>query len=169
MCSSDLKELTRDERHNQLIDINWAILSGNMKTTRNMLVPGGFETLKSVKKKMDLLRSNNSENLVLSLPSTQLFFHTQNAIASKLIGIFANHNVANAVLQRHDVKINPNVFKFSLDGEYFNKLSNNSPHVSRNMAEMIAASVDAVKDPVFSSLNIDINTANVAATLLRVG
>jgi hypothetical protein len=41
--------------------------------------------------------------------------------------------------------------------------------VSSNLAAFLAASVDAVKDPVLNLVNVNINTANILMTLSRLG
>jgi|GEM_PF-5895509 len=155
-----------------------------------MFVPQGFDEMKTVKSKLDRLSGNEATNKDISRVSTNLYFHDQNASAAKLIGIAANHNVANAVLQFHDVRLNesnPNNH-FILNGKSLRSLSNKHTEreltikhnnnrrtpfeigsISRRVSQPLAASVDAVKDPVLASFNLDINTINVGMMLLRLG
>jgi len=56
-----------------------------------------------------------------------------------------------------------------LNGKSLTNLSSENSFTARNVSEPLAASVDAVKEPVFLSLNVDLNTVNVAALLARTG
>nr|DAI58698.1 MAG TPA: hypothetical protein [Crassvirales sp.] len=44
-----------------------------------------------------------------------------------------------------------------------------SPNAKKTCAELLAASVDAVKDPVLNYLNLNETTADAAAVLARLG
>ena len=105
-------------------------------------------------------------------PYTILIYNQQNQVAGKLIGIFANQNTHNAFVSCMDVfklkkpidfcghsnmqdllyKVPEEVYKFNL-----------------NIAQFLAASVDAVKDPVLNFMNLNTITADPAALLARVG
>lgn len=100
--------------------------------------------------------------------------------AAKLIGVFANHNTSHAFISLQDIAFNvPESFNFdgttigNQRGEV-NKLDNQraldgSTLVSKNIAGFLAASVDAVKDPVLNFLNLNTFTANPAMVLARLG
>jgi len=45
----------------------------------------------------------------------------------------------------------------------------NGKRTSDSFASCLAASVDAVKDPIMNLMNINTDTANVVTTLLRLG
>ena len=115
-------------------------------------------------------------------PYTILKYNQLNQIAGKLIGIFANQN-ANAALaslvKTLDLKIpikfgsliNENgsgigsnllINKFTLE-------DNTVIDTSLTVAELLAASVDAVKDPVLNYLNLNTLTATAGALLARLG
>lgn len=102
-------------------------------------------------------------------PMTIIRYNQQNQVAGKLIGIFANHNTNHAFASlMHTFELaNPIAFA----GHSYKDLKNapNGIDVARNMAELLAASVDAVKDPVLNFLNFNSITADMGATLIRLG
>lgn len=126
-----------------------------------------------------------------SEPMTSVIFKEQNQIAGTLIGIFANDNV-NAFISKNlqTLKItSPKdriLFGSLLDGvteldgnignintsdigSSFLHTSVNGKSIKRTLAELLAAAVDAVKDPVLNFLNLNSITADAAAMLARLG
>ena len=126
-----------------------------------------------------------------SEPMTSVIFKEQNQIAGTLIGIFANDNV-NAFISRglKTLRItepkNRILFGSLLDGVTeldgnttsidskdiglsFQHESVNGKSIKRTLAELLAAAVDAVKDPVLNFLNLNSITADAAAMLARLG
>jgi hypothetical protein len=114
-------------------------------------------------------------------PMTIINYNQQNQVAGKLIGIFANQNTNHAFassMSKFVVKPNSliefagHTFKEEgVGGDFLN-----APHrkdgqndVDLYIAELLAASVDAVKDPVLNFLNLNIYTADTGATLMRLG
>lgn len=101
--------------------------------------------------------------------STLLAYNHQNQIAGTLIGIFANHNINHvfASLAQKMQLATP----IELAGHKFSDLlhSPEGRNSSATMAEFLAASVDAVKDPVLNFLNLNATTADVGALLARLG
>ena len=155
-----------------------------------MFVPQGFDEMKTIKTKLDELTGLGFKGLDITRPSSNVYFHDQNASAAAIIGIAANHNVANAVLQMHDVRLstNKNINSyFTINGKSLKSLSNKHTEkelqrklnnkkesfelgfISRRVSQILAASVDAVKDPVLESFNLNVNTINVGMMLLRLG
>ena len=108
----------------------------------------------------------------VSDPSTILMYNQQNQIAGKLIGIFANQNT-NHVYASTMASLrltNPIFFGEHTTTGLSNMLhAPNGVDVNTNMAEYLAASVDAVKDPVLNYLNLNTITADSAALLARIG
>ena len=105
-------------------------------------------------------------------PYTMLIYNQQNQIAAKLIGIFANQNTNHAFASAMDVfELNEPIefcgHKFK-DFLHKNDLAE-AAEIDLNMAEFLAASVDAVKDPVLNFLNLNIHTADAGAVLARLG
>ena len=100
---------------------------------------------------------------------TLITYNQQNQVAGKLIGIFANQNTnhAFASLMKSFTLKSPIAFC----GHSYSDLLN-APEgidVDLNVAEFLAASVDAVKDPVLNFLNLNTLTADAGALLARIG
>ena len=102
-------------------------------------------------------------------PMTVVIYNQQNQIASKLIGIFANQNA------NHAISLYLNTFELESPIEFFGHSYKNfikpprGIDVNGTMAEFLAASVDAVKDPTLGYLNLNTLTATAGATLARLG
>lgn len=110
----------------------------------------------------------------VSDPTTILIYNQQNQVAGKLIGIFANENtnhVFSSVLHKMTVK---EPIQFGDLARHPMGLMDllHAPEgidVDTNVAEYLAASVDAVKDPVLNYLNLNSVTADAGALLARLG
>ena len=102
-------------------------------------------------------------------PMTIITYNQQNQVASKLIGIFANQNTNHAFASLMKT------FKLFAPIEFAGHSYNDFLHapegidVDTNVAEFLAASVDAVKDPVLNFLNFNTITADAGAMLARLG
>ena len=104
-------------------------------------------------------------------PYTMLVYNQQNQLASKLIGIFANQNTNHAFASAMDVfeLKEPIAFCGKSLKDLLHKNSEDAAAIDLNMAEFLAASVDAVKDPVLNFLNLNTLTADAGAVLARLG
>lgn len=102
-------------------------------------------------------------------PSTLMIYNQMNQVAGKLIGIMANENSNHAfcsLLDTFELKT-----PISLLGHAYKDLihSPEGVDVDLHVAELLAASVDAVKDPVLNFLNLNTLTGDSAATMIRLG
>lgn len=121
-------------------------------------------------------KSDPEPNYDPSDPMTIIIYNQQNQIAGKLIGIFANHNTNHAfasLMKKFRIKRGSEI-EFAghtiLDGYGFDLLHGpKGVDVDLNLAEFLAASVDAVKDPVLNFLNFNTLTADSGAFLARIG
>lgn len=107
-------------------------------------------------------------------PMTIITYNQQNQVAGKLIGIFANQNTnhAFASLMKSFKISKPIEFAGHSygDGRFSDFLhAPNGVDVDLNIAEFLAASVDAVKDPVLNFMNLNTLTADAGAVLARIG
>lgn len=129
--------------------------------------------------------------------NTLLRYNEMNQIADKLIGVFANHN-SNAMMASlmHDLHLGSrlnikfgsllkNNVKLLKRGEPVDNIGNelladtivvtnedgtvNTYNIQSNVHELIAAAVDAVKDPVLNFLGLNTTTATAGALLARLG
>lgn len=133
---------------------------------------------------------STSKNLVYN--HIHLQFHKQNMVAGKLIGIFAQNNVSHSVIGLSErVELDPETNKpteiyptillsekdqIVLDGNLlsgsvaFDRMNNRyGSRISSELAAYLAASVDAVKDPVLNYMNVNEVTAGVLCTMVRLG
>lgn len=133
------------------------------------------------------LTSKYKEKLNMLDPRAQVKLHKRNMNAAKLIGIFANHNANHALIQHTLLELTDDIIyrdndgkvkvinggKYTLNGKKNASLHDvkaaDGSYISRNMAVPLAASVDAVKDPVLSDINMNTFTADVASFLIRNG
>lgn len=106
-------------------------------------------------------------------PMTIIRYNHQNQIASKLIGIFANANtnyafstLTESITLKEGLSL---AFSDRVGENELRDLRNVSYETAMNMAEFLAASVDAVKDPVLNYLNLNEVTADAGAILARLG
>lgn len=100
---------------------------------------------------------------------TLITYNQQNQVAGKLIGVFANQNTnhAFASLMKSFTLKAPIAF---CGHSYYDLLqAPTGVDVDLNVAEFLAASVDAVKDPVLNFLNLNTLTADAGALLARIG
>lgn len=133
-------------------------------------------TLDELESYYDEISSSNSNNILQT--STQIKFFQQNMTAGKLIGIFANNNVSHAFVQMQNVQMNfnpdLNLSLNNVDLTGNKKLDaifalDNKTYISKTIAGFLAASVDAVKDPVLNYLNLNTYTSGIAMLLARLG
>lgn len=118
--------------------------------------------------------SDPEPNYDPSDPMTIVTYNQQNQVAGKLIGIFANQNTnhAFASLMKSFKISKPIEFAGHSygDGKFSDFLhAPNGVDVDLNVAEFLAASVDAVKDPVLNFMNLNTLTADAGAVLARIG
>lgn len=119
-----------------------------------------------------------SHNIIFS--TSQVYFHKQNMTAGKLIGIFANNNTSHAFLSmpEQDIRLNlteEGEFTFAgitiKDNTKVDAILAKDGYtlISKNIAGFLAASVDAVKDPVLNFINLNTATSGAAMVLARLG
>lgn len=108
----------------------------------------------------------------VSDPTAILVYNQQNQVAGKLIGIFANQNTNHVYASTmHELALREPI-RF---GNHTTRGLSDLLHapagvdVDTNVAEYLAASVDAVKDPVLNFLNLNLVTADAGALLARIG
>lgn len=183
---------------NLIIATQWGILTAGMAEDQ-VLSSGNFDDVKHVgymiaamdngtqydsasKMNTGALKDAAYTNKYLQYADTQMQFHKQNMVAAKLIGVFAQANVSHAIVGMSDVPAEiqiPEGGAFTVNGQsYFEQHRyrvdqeyglDNATRISAVLAQLLASSVDAVKDPVLNLLNINMDTVNVAVTLVRLG
>ncbi len=186
----------KEANDNLNVATQWAILTSPQAMSQ-VLSAGNFDELKRVgymieaartseedfdelgKMSIEELKDISYSSQSLMYADTQLRFHKQNMVAAKLIGVFAVSNISHAIIMNapihkigieaeqeftlngHDIRGD-----VSIDEEYsFDGVT----RISENLAQLLAASVDAVKDPILNLMGINMNTVNIVTTLVRLG
>lgn len=110
----------------------------------------------------------------ISLPTSQLYYHSQNMNAKGLVGVYANSNVVMAMLQLTEARLADYVIKEGLpfgktSGSLHDARNADGQYVTKIMSGYLGASVDNAKDPLLASLNQNKFTANVTCLLTALG
>ena len=99
---------------------------------------------------------------------TNIVYDVRNKVAKEIIGIMANHSVTSVfreVMGVFELKV-----PLKIGEESFLSFIDTAHHKGiRTIGQLITASVDAVKTPVLNEFNINMHTANVAATMASLG
>lgn len=185
---------TRAARNNMLIKLIQERLM-DYETFEQRYTPGGFANASKAARTLRELLFGNLEGIVSretvdfnaiaerakdsksdpepnydpSDPMTIITYNQQNQVAGKLIGIFANQNTNHAFSSLMGEFTLKDPIRFA--GHSYNDLLHapKGIDVDLNVAEFLAASVDAVKDPVLNFLNLNTITADAGAVLARIG
>lgn len=135
------------------------------------IISNGKVDISKIESRLGDKSSDPEPNYDPSDPMTIITYNQQNQVAGKLIGIFANQN-ANHALATLMSKLELNLDKCPIGfcgHRYSDLLHNPDVNVDTNVAEFLAASVDAVKDPVLNFLNLNTLNADAGAALARLG
>lgn len=129
--------------------------------------------------KVDELKKLSYTQKNLAWFDTQMQFYKQNSAAASLIGIFAVNKIAHAVLEADKFYIDINEIcgdGFTIAGTDFHNRMKVDPRYDTNgniigkvLGSLVGASADAVKDPVLNLMNINITTAGMLNTMVRLG
>lgn len=110
----------------------------------------------------------------ISLPTSQLYYHSQNMNVKGLVGVYANANVVIAMLQLTEARLADYVIKEGLPfgktlGSLHDARNADGQYVTKIMSGYLGASVDNAKEPLLASLNQNKFTANVTCLLTALG
>ena len=188
-------------RNNKIVDMSYEVLT-HETTTDKILNPGNFEAQKRMgylvaayknptnstltweylnSLKTDELKDKCFENKNLSFIDIQTQFYKQNSAAAALIGMFAVHKVAHAVLESNGYQLNVDAIcnlkepfiiadmEFGGDMVIDAKYDTKGQLIGKSLGSLVASAVDAVKDPVLNLMNINGRTASLLNTLVRLG
>lgn len=149
--------------------------TGKFNQTSNQIkTKGSFVDFNAIAERAKDSKSDPEPNYDPSDPMTIIIYNQQNQVAGKLIGIFANQNTnhAFASLMKSFKLGTPISFAGHSYGDGIVSDFLNPPtgvDVDLNVAELLSASVDAVKDPVLNFMNLNTITADAGAVLARIG
>jgi hypothetical protein len=187
-------------RNNKIVDMTYEVLT-HETTADKILNPGGFDPQKKMGYMVSAFKnpSNNlsweelntksiedlkdlsytDKNLCYIDVHTQ--FYKQNNAAGALIGMFAVHKVAHAVLESNGYMLDVDSIcsltePFFIAGMEFggymqfdSKYDKKGQLIGKSLGCLVASAVDAVKDPVLNLMNINGNTATILNALIRMG
>ena len=129
---------------------------------------------------IDELKKLSYTDKDLTFADTQVQFYKQNSAAASLIGVFAVNKVAHATLEGNDIYLDVSEIcgdnAFTIAGTTFNgrmqvdpKYDSEGNLIGKTLGSLVSASADAVKDPILNLMNINMTTAGMLNTMLRLG
>ena len=132
------------------------------------------------KMSIDELKDLSYTDKDLTFADTQVQFYKQNSAAASLIGVFAVNKVAHATLESNDIFLDVSEIcgdkPFTIAGTTFGirmqidkKYDNEGTLIGKTLGSLVSASADAVKDPILNLMNINMATAGMLNTMLRLG
>lgn len=132
------------------------------------------------KMSIDGLKDLSYTDKDLTFADTQVQFYKQNSAAASLIGVFAVNKVAHATLESNDIFLDVSEIcgenPFTIAGTTFGermqvdmKYDREGNLIGKTLGSLVSASADAVKDPILNLMNINMTTAGMLNTMLRLG
>ena len=129
---------------------------------------------------IDELKKLSYTDKDLTFADTQVQFYKQNSAAASLIGVFAVNKVAHATLESNDIFLDVSEIcgndDFTIAGTTFGgrmqidqKYDREGTLIGKTLGSLVSASADAVKDPILNLMNINMTTAGMLNTMLRLG
>jgi hypothetical protein len=153
--------------HNLKLDVYFSLV--NTKAyTRDALTPGNKNRLEALRD--ELAGSQYQAKYSYGDPSFIAKSANKNIVGKRLIGIFANGNSFYNLIQGATKIALKNPIEFVANGvKYsFDSIGGINHQISKNIAELLFASTEDVKDPVLEPLNINTHTAPLLVTLLSM-
>ena len=132
------------------------------------------------KMSIDELKDLSYTDKDLTWADTQIQFYRQNSAAASLIGVFAVNKVAHATLEGNDIHIAVDEIcgdePFTIVNTEFGyrmpvdaTRDNEGNLIGKTLGSLVSASADAVKDPILNLMNVNMTTAGMLNTMLRLG
>lgn len=129
---------------------------------------------------IDELKKLSYTDKDLTFADTQVQFYKQNSAAASLIGVFAVNKVAHATLESNDIFLDVSEIcgndDFTIAGTTFGgrmqidqKYDREGTLIGKTLGSLVSASADAVKDPILNLMNVNMTTAGILNTMLRLG
>ena len=129
---------------------------------------------------IDELKKLSYTDKDLTFADTQVQFYKQNSAAASLIGVFAVNKVAHATLESNDIFLDVSEIcgndDFTIADTTFGgrmqvdqKYDREGTLIGKTLGSLVSASADAVKDPILNLMNVNMTTAGMLNTMLRLG
>ena len=197
--TAKVEENSKQFNDNEIVNMSWAVLTNPTSADKMLNPGGfelqkkvgyaiaayknptnanvSWQELQTMKTKE--LKKLSYTQKDLAWFDTQMQFYKQNSAAATLIGIFAVNKIAHAVLEADDFYIDVD----EICGSGFNiadtdfkgrmkvdpRYDTNGNLIGKVLGSLVGASADAVKDPVLNLMNINITTAGMLNTMIRLG
>lgn len=126
--------------------------------------PGNKDRL--IKLRNEKVKDSNKKPKSYASPTANIGRAAKNMAGQRLIGIFANANAFNSLIQgvaRIDLKDS-----FPIGGLNIYHIGDNIEQITKDISELLFASTEDVKDPVLEVLGINEATAGLLITLLSM-
>ena len=153
--------------HNLKLDVYFSLVNTEAYT-RDALTPGNKDRLTALRN--ELVGSHYQPKYSYGDPSFIAKSANKNIVGKRLIGIFANGNSFYNLIQGIAKIMLKNPITFTANGVTytFDSIGGINHQISKNIAELLFASTEDVKDPVLEPLNINTHTAPLLVTLLSM-
>ena len=161
-------------------EISWSTLEGIAKGKLYANSNGEISTTKveGFDTGVDGLKNLCYTDKNLCFIDTQVQFYKQNVAAAVLLGSFAVHKTAHAILEENGILVDMGVCQGTVRlGNYV--LAGKVPldpqsnlageYIGKILGSLVASSADAAKDPVLNLMNINNLTVGVVTTAIRLG
>ena len=189
----------RVANNNKMLDMTWGVLTNEMTADKILNPGGfdnfknigyaiaayknsnmSWDEIRG--KSIDDLKSLSSVGKDLTWVDTQVHYYQQNAAGSNLIGVFAVNKVAHATLEGDRLFIGVSDEKvcgeqpFTIAGFTFGGRMEIDPMydangnlVGKTIGSGVSASADTAKEPVLDLMNINMSTAGIFNSMIRLG
>lgn len=197
--TTKVEEGSKQFNDNEIVNMSWAVLTNPTSADKMLNPGGfelqkkvgysiaAYKNPANADVSWDELHAMDTDKLKklsyvkkdLAWFDTQMQFYKQNSAAASLIGIFAVNKIAHAVLETDKFYIDiPQICGsgFNIAGTEFEDRMEVDPRydskgniIGKVLGSLVGASADAVKDPVLNLMNINITTAGILNTMVRLG
>ena len=157
---------SEEARQNLKLDV-YIKLSQTNRFYQSAMRPGSKKRLQDLRNELSSKPASSS----FADPKQEAETAIKNIVGTKLVGIFANANAFYNMIQgvvTLRLKDPDSISLQNGDSFYYNTIAAPSEDISRDIAELLFASTEDVKDPVLAPLNINETTSNLLILLVSL-
>ena len=119
---------------------------------------------------LDSILEDYKTDLSPLAPTTQMELHDRNITGGNLISVVAVHNANHSLMQYTNLALTYPISIGDYDYQSLHEIYSPDGHmISSTISQFVGASVDAPKDNAIAGINLNLDSADVALTLLRLG
>lgn len=168
---ASISELTEKQLNNRLLECMYSMLT-SPDVAEQVVASGDTGPAVRVANMLKELQGMQNEDMPPASISTAITQQSRNNAGKNMIAVFAVANAMHAISQHVDFRIHGN-YAFNING-YDNLQMNKTKArdgilISKYIGSALGAAADNAKEPLLYYLNINNNTCNAAALLLRLG